>query len=327
MLYCLELRTSVSKSFDGHKLIDFLVSRFTYHDSDGWITKVKAGLVLINDCAADAEALLQKDDEILFRVPDFFEPDLDLNYQTIWENENLLLVSKPADLPVHSIRRFYYQTMTAVLRRDTGIVDLNPLHRLDRETSGLMAYLKKPFSLPPWCRNPQAVLGKKYYIALVEGVFTAQSLLTDFPLRQANCPPVNYKMIVAADGQLAQTFFYGLGSVAGKSLVLARLASGRKHQIRAHLQHLGFPIIGDKLYAHGGKYFLKRCDDDLNEEDFLELGANHHLLHAWALEICLPDHEKQTVYSDHVSSQFAGYLASFGDWQQRARQIMEKMDE
>lgn len=324
MRYCLELRASVNINYVGFLLLDFLASRFSYHDGEFWKEQIRVGLVLVNGCTAAAETSLQQGDEVLYRVPDFFEPDLDLHYQKIWENENLLLVSKPADLPVHSNRRFYYQTMTALLRRDTGIADLNPLHRLDRETSGLLVYLKKPFALPPWRRNPQGVLGKKYYIALVEGVFTAQSVVADFPLRQANCPPVNYKMIVAADGLPALTVFYGLGTVAGKSLLLARLDSGRKHQIRAHLQHLGLPIIGDKLYAQDGKYFLKRCNDDLQEADLIEFGASHHLLHAWALEVCLPDQQRQIFYSEHVSAQFAEHLTGFGDWQQRARQVLEK---
>jgi 23S rRNA pseudouridine1911/1915/1917 synthase len=89
------------------------------------------------------------------------------------------------------------------------------------------------------------------------------------------------------DGKPARTRFLPLAHADGKTLVLARPETGRKHQIRAHLADLGHPIVGDKVYGldGSGRYYLKRLEGDLTSEDIAALGAPHQLLHAVRLEI------------------------------------------
>jgi 23S rRNA-/tRNA-specific pseudouridylate synthase len=214
-----------------------------------------------------ADRVLCDKDAVVFCIPDFFEPDLDTDYHKVWENENLILVSKPADLPVHSNRRFYYQTMTAVLRRNESNDELNPLHRLDRETSGLMLFIKKAFSLPAYRRHPEKIIREKFYLAIVHGFFDTEEKIVDIPLKQADCPPVGYQMVADATGMQCRTFFYRLAASSEYSLVLARLDTGRKHQIRAHLACCGFPWSVTKLYGLGGKFFIIRCNDELVDAD------------------------------------------------------------
>ena len=74
-----------------------------------------------------------------------------------------------------------------------------------------------------------------------------------------------------------------------KTLVIARPVTGRKHQIRTHLVDLGFPIVGDKVYAHDGYYYLKRLEGELTDEDIGRLGSPRQLLHAVSLEIRAED--------------------------------------
>ncbi|PKL45417.1 MAG: hypothetical protein CVV41_00035 [Candidatus Riflebacteria bacterium HGW-Riflebacteria-1] len=324
MKYRLELNSDVLEKFAGESLIDSLARRFTYQSREFWLEKVAAGQVRVNGLISQPGHVLAVGEVVQFAIDDFTEPDLDLDYQKIWENENLIIVSKPADLPVHSNRRFYFQTMTAILRRDEKIPDLNPMHRLDRETSGLMLYLKKPFAGRRLRRDPGQIISAKFYLALVSGVFEHESLVVDAPLREAACPPVYYLMVVAPDGRPSCTVFERIAIGEDCSLVLARLESGRKHQIRAHLAHVGHPVVGDKLYSHDGRYFMKRCNDELAPEDLVEIGSPHQLLHAWALCLQLPEEGRRMFFSDHFSDSWQSRLKQFTTWREQACQVVNR---
>jgi len=322
MKYRLELNSEVPERFAGESLIDSLVRRFTYHDRAYWLEKIAAGQVRVSGQVREPECVLANGDVVQFAIDDFTEPDLDTAYQKIWENENLILVSKPADLPVHSNRRFFYQTMTSLLRRDENLPQINPMHRLDRETSGLMLYLKKPFSSRALRRDPGRIIAAKFYLALVNGKFAHESFSVDAPLREAACPPVYYQMIVASDGRPARTLFERVAVAEDCSLLLARLETGRKHQIRAHLAHLGHPVIGDKLYSNEGSCFLKRCRDEMTQADLEEIGAPHQLLHAWALVLKLPEEGQRVFFSDNFSESWQSRLKQFTTWREKAIQVV-----
>ncbi|OGK11622.1 MAG: hypothetical protein A2W80_12440 [Candidatus Riflebacteria bacterium GWC2_50_8] len=322
MQYRLELNSDVLEKFAGESLIDSLVRRFTYQDREFWLGKIFAGQVRVNGLVSQPDHILAVGEVVQFAIDDFTEPDLDTDYQKIFENENLIMVSKPANLPVHSNRRFYFQTMTAVLRRAEKLPDLNPMHRLDRETSGLMLYMKKPFASRSLRREPGRIIAAKFYLALVNGVFEHDTLVVDEPLREAACPPVYYRMVVASDGRPARTVFERIAVGEDCSLVLARLETGRKHQIRAHLAHVGHSVVGDKLYSHDGHYFMKRCSDELLPEDLVEIGSPHQLLHAWALCLQLPEEGRRVFFSDHFSESWQSRLKQFTTWREQACQVV-----
>lgn len=282
---------------------------------------MESGNILLDGERAKEEAILKEGSTLSLIIRNYNEPDLDINYHKIFENNNILVASKPADLPISTNHRFFKQNLTALIRKDENLPNINPIHRLDRETSGLIIYLKKAFEAPKKIKkNPQLIIKEKYYLAIVFGEVEQEKFSVNIPLKDADCQPVSYKVVAAnsLEGKEASTDFYRLAMTENRTLLLAKLNSGRKHQIRAHCAISGFPIIGDKLYLSDSKYFIKRSkDESLTTEDYEILGARHHLLHAYALTLDLPNEGEVQLKSDFFSSEFERYLKKFPNWQER----------
>ena len=323
MHYTLQLRSTIYAKYAGLTLLEAVVKRFNYKTPAFWRETIDHGNILLNSLPTKPDTTLEEGDELVFQIPDFEEPDLNTVYQKIWENDFLLLINKPPDIPVHSTRRIYYQTMTSTVRRQEGNDNLHPLHRLDRETSGLMFYARNDYARKRLQKDFHSFLLGKFYLACVRGKFPDTLTNCRASLIEAKCPPVSYMMIVANEGAACFSEFYKLGSTSSCSLLLVRIESGRKHQIRAHLAHLGFPIIGDKLYSFGAKYFLKRCNDESLEDDWDVLGARHHLLHAYGLFVNQPVAGLQLLFAEILPSEFERYACKFPQWRTKAKDIIQ----
>ncbi|MFZ5951339.1 MAG: RluA family pseudouridine synthase [Candidatus Rifleibacteriota bacterium] len=323
MRYDLELETAIDERSAGKSLLDAISERFSYHDLDYWLARIKNGQIKVNSQPAAQNQVLQLQDRLQFCIPDFEEPDINTDYKTIWRNEFLLLVNKPAGLPVHSTRRFFHQTLVAEIRRREGFSDINPLQRLDRETSGLM-FLSRTSLVPPrFHKNFKKYLHHKYYLGIVRGKVNWQQQTVDTPLKECLQPPVRYRMIADPEGKAAHTDFFCIARNEDYSLLLIRLETGRKHQIRAHLDLLGHPLIGEKLYYDNGSFFMKRCDDNLTDEDLKLLGAHNHLLHAYALSTEFPVEGRRIFLAPPDSPDFIHYLTPFIGWQQETQRLIE----
>lgn len=312
----MELKTPIIAQFSGKSVIDFLADRFTYKSRNKWLELINSGNITIEGEKITKDYTLKNGDLLSFTIKNYYEPDLDCNYHKIYENENIIVVSKPANLPITSNHRFFNQNMTALLRENEKLPNINPIHRIDRETSGLIIYLKKSFDSPKSLRkDPRLIMKEKYYLAIVRGNIEAKSFSVNIPLTESKESPIGYKVIAATNstGKEASTIFYNLGSSNGLTLLLAKINTGRKHQIRAHCAISGFPIVGDKLYSFDGKYYLKRCNnEELTDDDYKELGAKHHLLHSYALNLEIPQKGTVKLKSNYFSEEFKSYLDVFG---------------
>jgi len=125
------------------------------------------------------------------------------------------------------------------------------------------------------------------------------------------------------NGKPCRTLFHTVAATEDYSLLLAALGSGRRHQIRAHLAYLGHPLVGDKIYSHDGNFFLKRLDEELTEDDYRILGARQHLLHAWSVDLRLPDQPATLYFSNLFSDDFLHCLQMFPGWPEKARKLLE----
>jgi 23S rRNA pseudouridine1911/1915/1917 synthase len=208
------------------------------------------------------------------------------------------VVDKPAFLPVHASAKFYFNTLARVLaERYPDEPELQMCHRLDRETSGCLA-LARDREAAAAIQSGIADKTKttKEYLAVVHGVPPwSDTHALDTPLRLSTAADATLvptvRVLPDPRGMAATTLVRVVRASADRAyaLVSCTLVTGRQHQIRVHLAHAGFPIVGDKLYAHGDDAFVAYCEHGLTPELAARFVLPRHALHAARLAFAHPD--------------------------------------
>lgn len=202
----------------------------------------------------------------------------------LYEDDALLAVDKPAGLVTHPAYKHPDGTLSdAVFARQEARGEGRPwlLHRLDRETSGVVLFAKTVEARRAVVRQFERHRVRKLYVAVTIGRLAPERGILEAPLRRD--PADRRRTIVDGEGQQAATRYETLATRDGYSLVLAEPLTGRTHQIRAHMAHLGTPLVGDGRYielAHAGQ----RAGDEAPRVD----DAPRVMLHAWRIGIVYP---------------------------------------
>ena len=226
-------------------------------------------------------------DEYVIRRPARQEPPCPRVVTVVASDPRCYVVDKPAFLPVHASAKFYFNTLTRVLsERFPDEPELQICHRLDRETSGclVVARDREAAMIIKQAFATKEVV-KKEYLAVVHGQppWDRESTI-DLPLRisQPGDPTrlPHVRMLAGPGGSTAITRVRVERRGTDVALVRCTLVTGRQHQIRAHLAAVGFPIVGDKLYAHGDDAFIRFCDEGLVPDLATLFVLPRHALHA-----------------------------------------------
>jgi 23S rRNA pseudouridine1911/1915/1917 synthase len=221
------------------------------------------------------------------------EPETPLEFGVVHDDGALVVVEKPAGLPVHPTARYHLHTFTALAKARFPERKIDPAHRLDRETSGLLACGGAPAHTT---RLKAAFAGgrvEKTYLALSEGWPGEDRFEVDAPLALTGASLVRVRMHVDPRGAAAATAFEVLGRRIASdgtrlSLLACRPRTGRQHQIRAHLLHAGLPMVGDKIYGPDEAIFDRFTRKAMTDDDRARLRLDRHALHAWRLELPHP---------------------------------------
>lgn len=303
----------------GQPLLTFVSQRFTYRSREEWQTELAAHRFLLNDTEAREDTILAPGDLLVYLMPALVEPPVDSDYTVIHEDDDLLVIDKPAPLPCHPGGRFFAHTLWALLKQNHGLAEPRLINRLDRETSGLVLVAKNKTA----ARLCQAQFAErrveKVYQVVVEGNFPDTVLPVEamgwlgpdtnsavrkkirfYPARN-EAPPV------AVESSTAFRRISG-ASNANLSLLEARPHTGRCHQIRATLLHLGFPVVGDKLYGVDEQLFLRFQEDCLSAADHALLRLPRQALHASGLRLSHPTTAKRLEFFAPLPPALQGLL-------------------
>ena len=240
--------------------------------------------------AADGRALrandrVKADERIaLWREP--FEEVEEIPLPVLYEDPHLLVIDKPPLVTVHPTARYHRNTVIERLRQARPGEFLALIHRIDRETSGVLMLAKHIESERAFKRLlEERSLGgedsvKKTYVAVTKGV--PDVAFCDLPVELDTQNSLRVKMRIAAPGEglTARTGIDVFESRAGYALCRLALHTGRQHQIRLHLAALGCPVVGDKLYGPDERLLARAADGELTEEDLVLLEHPRQLLHA-----------------------------------------------
>jgi len=215
---------------------------------------------------------------------------LNRQMETLYEDRWILVVNKPAGIPVHPAGRLLTDTVITHLRERCEDLDgLNPedvklCHRLDLETSGVLLVSKDPVSMPSFATQFESRAVSKEYLAIVHGEVEQDEGEIELPLGPAVNSPIHNKRAVRREkGQYARTGFKVEQRYDGFSRVRLKLHTGRHHQIRVHLSAIGHPIVGDKLYGLDENFFLMYFDGSLDDAVMERLLLPRQALHACRL--------------------------------------------
>ena len=254
-----------------------------------WQKYIKAGYVSVNNKVATTPKFeVDETDEIALNLPEKEQADVDL--PILYENDDVIVVNKPSGLLTHAKGGLSDEpTVAEIIRPKTSFATDTDrpgiVHRLDRDTSGLLIIAKNPESAAHLQRQFAERTAKKTYIAITDGKPKLNAAKIDLPIGRNPSVPSTFR--IDPNGKPAQTTYHVLAENDAQSLVELKPTTGRTHQLRVHLAHLNAPILGDRVYG-------KSSDCRM-------------MLHAQKLEITLPSGERK-VFEAAVPDEFKKFF-------------------
>lgn len=234
----------------GEKILDVFAREFRAHPAAEYERCIRAGTLTVNYERVDPDYRLKHNDLLANVVHRHEVPVTSQPITLVHIDEDIVVVNKPASIPVHPCGRYRHNTVVFILAKEYNLKNLRTIHRLDRLTSGLLLFgrsPKKARQMEHQIRNRQV---QKEYVCRVDGEFPDEEIECQEPIEV-----VSYKIgvcKVSAKGKDCSTVFKRLGynTASNTSVVLCKPKTGRMHQIRVHLQYLGYPVVNDPLYNH-----------------------------------------------------------------------------
>ena len=220
----------------------------------------------------------------------------DIDIDILYEDEDIIVVNKPKDMVVHPAVGNWTGTLVNAMLGKHDLSDENGefrpgiVHRLDKNTTGVMVVAKNNNAHNVLAKQIQEHSFKKVYIALVKGEIAENEAIIEMPIGRH--PTDRKKMAVVKDGREAYTKFKVLERFEKFTLVEVELKTGRTHQIRVHMSHIGYPIVGDDTYSNGKNPF----------------GVTSQMLHSKTLGITHPVTNEYMEFNAPIPKEFEEVL-------------------
>jgi len=276
---------SIASADEGVTAASFYTSRYPHSTEEEWRRRIEAGQVLLNGLPASPNDLLIRGDSLLYHRLPWEEPAAPSDFATLFEDDDVLVLSKPSGLPVLPGGFFLENTLLHLVRKRYGSA-CSPLHRLGRGTSGAILFSRNA----PAARSlAKAMLERrilKVYLALASGTGMPDAFTVDAPIgpvRHTRPATVN---AYRPDGRPSTSCVRVMRRLPDDhaAVLEVTIPTGRPHQIRIHLSYKGYPLVGDPLYQAGGTPRTDGIDDGRTTTP----GATGYLLHSWKIRFPHP---------------------------------------
>lgn len=302
---CPPLRLHVPAECAGWRLDATLAKLFPEHSRSRLQAWLKAGLIRLDGGAAEAKRKVYGGERIEFdaevavsQAPSFRDAAEDIALPVVFEDEHLIVIDKPAGLVVHPGNGNASGTMMNALLHHAPQLAAIPragiVHRLDKDTSGLLVVAKTLTAQTDLVRQMQARSVKRHYLALALGTVERDGTV-DAPLGR-HAVQRTKMAIVRSGGKEARTHYAVLERFAKATLLECRLETGRTHQIRVHLASIKHPLAGDPVYG-------KAKSGDARLDAF-----PRQALHAWRLALVHPATGAEMAWESPLPADFAQLL-------------------
>ncbi len=301
------MEVRIPQEYAGMRLDQALARLFSEFSRSRLQRWVREGNVLLNGAAATAKSKVWNGDQILLQVPDE-EAGEDIiaeaiSLDVVYQDEALLVVSKPAGLVVHPGNGNRSGTLqNALLHYDSRLGSVprcGIVHRLDKDTSGLLVVARTLQAHADLVRQLQARTVHRHYWAVVQGHLHDDGTV-EAPIGRH--PTQRTRMAVVSGGRPAVTHIHVVERLPCHTWIECRLETGRTHKIRVHLQHLGHPLAGDPVY--GGRALRL---DSRSSEALKAFGRQ--ALHAFRLGLVHPVSGEPMTWQIPMAADMASLIA------------------
>lgn len=279
----------IKQDFEGWKLGDVLIKLFPQIEENEWQQRLAEDRFRNSRGeVANGNQIVRGGERYEQRMTLCAEPDVNADIRFLFEDNALIVIRKPAPLPMHPCGRFHRNTLQYIINQVVHPAP-RPVHRLDANTEGLVLYARTRPICAKMQRQFQIRTMEKTYLVRVQGSppfdeYRCEAPITDTP------DVAGSRTIDEIDGLAAQTDFSVLHRFDdGTTLLQASLHSGRTHQIRVHLWHMGFPVCGDATYLTEKKVAATQT---------LDCADAPMMLHAWRLSCDHPVTGERMTFED-----------------------------
>lgn len=281
--YTSNYKLSVKLIDDGKTLLELYQNKFPHIDRQIWLNKIENGTLKVNGNKSTANQILIAGWVTENIVENKTEPQVDNDIELIYEDGDIIVINKPAPLPIHPSGRFNKNSLTEFLKLAFPNEIFKIIHRLDANTTGLIILGKNNKSVTLINKQFQSNSIQKTYLALVEGNVEKNKFTVTTKIGEDKT--TSGSRLVSENGQTAETNFEVIERLDNQTLLKVTPKSGRTNQIRVHLTSINHPIVGD----HGYK------DSSYFANNPLTYDKDCLFLHAWKLSIIHNGTEKQFI--------------------------------